>query len=63
MVHGVLGARMTGAGFGGCTINLVMRNRVEEFKQKVGSMYKKSTRITPKFYVTQPEDGVSSEKL
>jgi len=63
MVHGVLGARMTGAGFGGCTINLVMRNRVEEFKQKVGSMYKKSTRIMPKFYVTQPEDGVSSEKL
>ena len=63
MVPGVLGARMTGAGFGGCTINLVMRNRVEEFMQKVGSMYSKTTGITPKFYVTQPEDGVSSEKL
>jgi len=63
MVPGVLGARMTGAGFGGCTINLVMRNRVEEFKQKVGSMYSKSTGIKPKFYVTQPEDGVKSKKL
>ena len=62
-VKGVFGARMTGAGFGGCTINLVMHNRVEEFKQKVGSMYKKSTGITPKFYVTQPEDGVKSKKL
>jgi len=63
MVPGVLGARMTGAGFGGCTINLVMRNRVEEFTQKVGSMYSKTTGIIPKFYVTQPEEGVSSEKL
>ncbi len=63
MVPGVLGARMTGAGFGGCTINLVMKNRVEEFKQKVGSMYRKSTGIASKFFVTQPEDGVRSEKL
>ena len=63
MVHGVLGARMTGAGFGGCTINLVMRNRVEEFQQKVGSMYAKSIGLIPKFYVTEAEDGVSSRKL
>ena len=63
MVPGVLGARMTGAGFGGCTINLVMRNRVEEFQQKVGSLYSKSTSLTAKFYVTEAEDGVSSRKL
>ena len=62
-VPGVLGSRMTGAGFGGCTISLVMRNRVEEFKQQVGSLYSRSTGITPEFYVTHAEDGVSVVKL
>ncbi|MFH1070143.1 MAG: galactokinase [Candidatus Glassbacteria bacterium] len=62
-VPGVLGARMTGAGFGGCTINLVARNRIEEFQQKVGSLYKSTTGLTPKFIITEPEDGVRSWKL
>ena len=62
-VPGVLGARMTGAGFGGCTINLVARNRIEEFQQKVGSLYSHSTGLTPQFIITEPEDGVRSWKL
>ena len=35
-VKGVLGARMTGGGFGGCTINLVQTEHVEDFKRAVG---------------------------
>ncbi|HUU26438.1 MAG TPA: galactokinase [archaeon] len=63
MVPGVLGSRMTGAGFGGCTLNLVMRNRVEEFQQKVGNLYARSTGLTPQFYVTHAEGSVKAEKL
>ncbi|RLB12362.1 MAG: galactokinase, partial [Deltaproteobacteria bacterium] len=63
MIPDVLGARMTGAGFGGCTINLVSRIRVEEFQRKLGNLYQRKTGITPQFYVTQPENGVRIEKL
>jgi galactokinase len=62
-VPGVLGARMTGAGFGGCTINLVSRNRVEDLQYKIGNLYSRSTGLTPLFYVTDPEDSVIIEKL
>jgi len=62
-VPGVLGSRMTGAGFGGCTISLVMRNRVEEFQRHVGSLYSRRTGIKPEFYITHAEDGVSAVKL
>ena len=62
-VPGVLGSRMTGAGFGGCTISLVMRNRVEEFQRHVGNLYSRRTGIKPEFYVTHAEDGVSAVKL
>ena len=62
-VPGVLGARMTGAGFGGCTINLVSRNRVEEFQEKVGRLYQSSTGKQPSFIITGAEDGVVTRKL
>ncbi|MFC1544828.1 galactokinase [Gemmatimonadota bacterium] len=62
-VPGVLGARMTGAGFGGCTINLVSRNRVEEFQQKVGSLYNNATGLEADFIVTGPEDGVEFRRF
>lgn len=62
-VPGVLGARMTGAGFGGCTINLVSRNRVEEFQEKVGRLYQSSTGKEASFIVTGAEDGVETRKF
>ncbi len=62
-VPGVLGARMTGAGFGGCTINLVSRNRVDEFKDKVGRLYQSSTGLEADFIVTGAEDGVETLKF
>ncbi len=62
-VPGVLGARMTGAGFGGCTINLVSRNRIDEFQEKVGRLYQSSTGLEPGFIITGAEDGVATRKF
>ena len=56
---GVLGARMTGGGFGGCTVNLVRKNSVENFVATVASGYKDATGITPEIYVCDAADGAS----
>ncbi|MDA0710519.1 MAG: galactokinase [bacterium] len=55
---GVLGARMTGAGFGGCTVNLVEEDALEGFKTEVGANYAAATGITPEIYVCQAVNGV-----
>ncbi|AZO94411.1 galactokinase [Halocella sp. SP3-1] len=54
---GILGARMTGAGFGGCTVNLVARNRVDQFITEVKAGYQEATNIEPEMYVSLPADG------
>lgn len=58
-VDGVYGARMTGAGFGGCTVSLVREDAVESFKEQVGREYREATGMEPKFYVCQASDGAS----
>src|SRR5690606_31693810 len=50
-VDGVLGSRMTGAGFGGCTVSLVREDRVEAFRRRVGDVYTRKTGLVPTFYV------------
>jgi len=57
-VEGCIGARMTGAGFGGCAIALVENTKVEEFKNTVSREYEKNTGIKPDFYVSNIGDGV-----
>ena len=57
-VSGVLGARMTGAGFGGCTVNLVRRDCFDEFIAKTGENYHKKTGLTAGFYIAEIADGV-----
>jgi galactokinase len=54
---GVFGSRMTGGGFGGCTVSLVATEKVEEFCRRVGSGYRERTNIEPHIYVVQPEQG------
>jgi galactokinase len=61
-VKGVLGSRMTGAGFGGCTISLVKENIVDEFINKVGQLYKRKTGMKPEFYSCIPVSGVRKIK-
>lgn len=57
-VDGVYGARMTGGGFGGCTINLVKSQRVETFKNTVLAGYEKATGRRAEIYVCTAGDGV-----
>jgi len=60
---GVLGARMTGAGFGGCTVNLIEKNYLDAFKKKIKNEYKKITGIIPDIYVTPPAEGAKILEL
>jgi galactokinase len=55
--EGVFGARMTGAGFGGCTVNLVRSDSVDSFKQSVASGYAKATGREPEIYVCSAAQG------
>ncbi|BBH21811.1 galactokinase [Paenibacillus baekrokdamisoli] len=57
-VEGVLGSRMTGAGFGGCTVSLVHEDSIERFKEEVGRQYFAATGLTPDFYVCTIGNGV-----
>ncbi len=56
-IKGVLGSRMTGAGFGGCTVSIVEEASVDEFISTVGKNYEEKTGLKPDFYVTEPGDG------
>lgn len=55
--EGVLGARMTGAGFGGCAISLVHNDYVEDFIKKVGRGYEDKIGYKADFYVVETGDG------
>jgi len=55
---GVLGARLTGAGFGGCTVNLMRTDAVESFQRRVGASYREATGLTADFYSIRPSNGV-----
>ncbi|MGB6370662.1 MAG: galactokinase [Atribacterota bacterium] len=61
--EGVLGARMTGAGFGGCTVNLIEKNYINVFKKSIQNEYKKITGISPDIYVTPPAEGAKVLEL
>ncbi len=56
-IDGVAGARMTGAGFGGCTVNLMHRDQTNEFTSRVGTAYLKKTGLEPGFYFPETADG------
>ncbi len=59
----VLGARLTGAGFGGCTVNLVRAERVEDFARDVIAPYRERTRLPAVMYVSEPCDGLRTWRL
>lgn len=56
-VPGVLGSRMTGAGFGGCTVSLVPRSRLSLFKETVAGEYEAKMALQPEFYIFSASQG------
>ena len=63
MAPGILGARLTGAGFGGCTVNLVAAPLTDEFLRHVAGGYEKLFGREPESFVTSADSGVTVEKL
>lgn len=57
--EGVIGSRMTGAGFGGCTVSIVKDDFVDAFIENVGMMYKEKIGYAADFYVVEVGDGPS----
>ncbi len=59
---GVFGSRMTGGGFGGCTVTLVAAERVEELCERVRKGYREQTNVEPHIYVVEAEQGAEMFK-
>ncbi len=55
--RGVIGARMTGAGFGGCAVSIVETDKVDEFIKNVENGYREKIGYNPTFYVVEIGDG------
>ncbi len=58
-IEGVIGSRITGGGFGGCTVSIVKDEAVETFKEKVGAAYKERVGKQADFYVVEIGNGPS----
>lgn len=58
-IEGVIGSRMTGGGFGGCTVSLVKDEAIDKFISEVGAAYEAKIGIKPEFYVAEIGDGAT----
>jgi galactokinase len=58
-----IGARMTGGGFGGCTVNLVRREGLEDFRQSIEREYFDATAVNPDIYIVEADRGMNEIKL
>jgi galactokinase len=56
-LNGFCGGRMTGGGFGGCTVNLVREENAQDFSNEIAERYRKATGINPQVYLCTAEDG------
>jgi galactokinase len=60
-LRGFIGGRMTGGGFGGCTVNLVEEKHTAEFAGKIAERYRAKTGIAPTVYVCSAADGAGAD--
>ena len=60
-LSGYYGGRMTGGGFGGCTVNLVASADAEAFRETIAARYRQQTAISPDIYICSPVDGAHAE--
>ena len=58
-MDGVLGARMMGGGFGGCSLNLIRKDKAEEIISNISNLYKKQFDIDLKVYPVNISEGTS----
>jgi galactokinase len=58
-IPGVIGSRITGGGFGGCTVSIVKDEAIDTFKEKLTAAYEEKVGKTPEFYVVEIGDGPS----
>jgi galactokinase len=58
-IPGVIGSRITGGGFGGCTVSIVKDEAIDTFKEKLTEAYKEKVGKIPEFYVVSVGDGPS----
>jgi galactokinase len=59
---GWIGGRMTGGGFGGCTVNLVESSHADAFASAISARYHEKTGISPEIYICSAADGAGLEK-
>jgi galactokinase len=57
---GFCGGRMTGGGFGGCTVNFVRQENAEDFAKRIAERYREATGILPQVYLCSAEDGAQA---
>ncbi len=58
---GCYGARLTGAGFGGCTVNLVAQSTADKFAIELATMYEQRSGLHPEIYICHASPGASVE--
>ncbi|MGA9586877.1 MAG: galactokinase, partial [Terracidiphilus sp.] len=56
-LQGLIGARLTGGGFGGCTINLVECGKADQFAKALAASYSTETGITPQIHICHASSG------
>ena len=62
-IEGCYGARLTGAGFGGCTVNLVARSHAESFRSELARAYQRATGLAADIWICEAADGVEVRTL
>jgi galactokinase len=61
-MDGVFGARMTGGGFGGCTVNMLRAGAAAEFSEQIARAYEAEFQVSPQIYECKPASGAGEVK-